>query len=699
MQDWSVPHGAATFNGGKGMRFTVTLTHKYIFSIFAALLLLGCVLFGVSIHFMGNALYASIEQSVMRLQRMVDTYNTRNGSAFVRLASMSAENPVIVNALQAGDIPAVQAFARHLQEISKSDFCTITDARGKVMGRGHSDRHSDDVTKQETVVRALGGTATVDIVVGTVVPFTLRASAPVRDAQGKVIGSISIGRALSEPAYVEDLKALTGLDATVFKGDTRVQTTLVQADGSRGIGTKVTDQAVLDAIFKKGTNFFTLNELFGQKYASCYWPLRNNKGETVGMWFIGAPVTKIFKLRDDAVRNTLLATCLVLAFQLMLSLIIGIRIGRPVKQITRYAGIVAENPMSKEELPVRGNDDMGLLADSLRSMIDRLQKNITLAENKTAEADAKTQEARQAMEEASLAREKAERAQREGMLAAAAQIEGVVKNINEALANLTEQVQVSNAGAEQSASRLSETATAMEQMNATVLEVANNADTASTASSQTRDKANSGEVVVQKAVTAIQTVHDQTRQLKDDMNILGEQAQAINRIMAVISDIADQTNLLALNAAIEAARAGEAGRGFAVVADEVRKLAEKTMASTADVGNAIRAIQDSTHKSREQVDKSVDIIAEATELANLSGQALQEIVQMVDGSADQVRAIATASEEQSAASDEINRSIMEVNQLSARTSEAMHTAMAALDQLQQQADALTHLLTDMKNPA
>ena len=273
------------------------------------------------------------------------------------------------------------------------------------------------------------------------------------------------------------------------------------------------------------------------------------------------------------------------------------------------------------------------------------------------------------------------------------------KNINEALANLTEQVQVSNAGAEQSASRLSETATAMEQMNATVLEVANNADTASTASSQTRDKANSGEVVVQKAVTAIQTVHDQTRQLKDDMNILGEQAQAINRIMAVISDIADQTNLLALNAAIEAARAGEAGRGFAVVADEVRKLAEKTMASTADVGNAIRAIQDSTHKSREQVDKSVDIIAEATELANLSGQALQEIVQMVDGSADQVRAIATASEEQSAASDEINRSIMEVNQLSARTSEAMHTAMTALDQLQQQADALTHLLTDMKNPA
>ena len=680
------------------MRFTVTLTHKYIFSIFAALLLLGCVLFDVSIHFMGNALYASIEQSVMRLQRMVDTYNTRTGYSFVRLATMGAENGVIVEALQKGDVPAVQAFARHLQQSSVSDFCTITDARGTVMGRGHSDKHGDDVTNQETVMRALrDGTANVDIVQGAIVPFTLRASAPVYSPDGKIVGSISIGRALSEPAYVDDLKKLTGLDATIFKNDTCVQTTLLQADGSRGVGTKVSDPAVLDAMFKRGENFFTITELFGHRYASCYWPMRNNKGETVGIWFIGAPVTQIFKLRDDAVRNTLVATCLVLLFQLVLSLIIGIRIGRPVKQITHYAGVVAADPMSKEELPVRGKDDMGLLADSLRSMIDRLQKNITLAEHKTAEADAKTQEARQAMEDAREARDRAERAQREGMLAAAAQIEGVVDNINSALAKLTEQVQTSNAGAEQSASRLSETATAMEQMNATVLEVANNADTASTASSQTRDKANSGEEVVQKAVTAIQTVHDQTRQLKDDMNILGEQAQAINRIMAVISDIADQTNLLALNAAIEAARAGEAGRGFAVVADEVRKLAEKTMASTADVGNAIRAIQDSTNKSREQVDKSVNIIAEATELANQSGQALQEIVQMVDGSADQVRAIATASEEQSAASEQINRSIMEVNQLSARTSEAMHTAMTALEQLQQQADTLTRLLTDMKN--
>ena len=110
---------------------------------------------------------------------------------------------------------------------------------------------------------------------------------------------------------------------------------------------------------------------------------------------------------------------------------------------------------------------------------------------------------------------------------------------------------------------------------------------------------------------------------------LDDHAKAISQIMGVISDIADQTNLLALNAAIEAARAGEAGRGFAVVADEVRKLAEKTMSSTTDVGNAITAIQHSAGQSIQQVEKAVGNVEEATDFSNRSGEALKEIVGML----------------------------------------------------------------------
>ena len=118
----------------------------------------------------------------------------------------------------------------------------------------------------------------------------------------------------------------------------------------------------------------------------------------------------------------------------------------------------------------------------------------------------------------------------------------------------------------------------MEQMNATVLEVARNASQASTTVKEARDKASDGARVVADVVVGIEGVQALAETLKTDMTSLGQQAEGIGRIIGVIGDIADQTNLLALNAAIEAARAGDAGRGFAVVADAVRKLAEKTMA-------------------------------------------------------------------------------------------------------------------------
>ncbi|MFR8277286.1 MAG: methyl-accepting chemotaxis protein, partial [Desulfovibrio fairfieldensis] len=261
---------------------------------------------------------------------------------------------------------------------------------------------------------------------------------------------------------------------------------------------------------------------------------------------------------------------------------------------------------------------------------------------------------------------------------------------------LSAQIEQSDRGAAESAQRLSEAATAMNEMNATVQEVAKNAGSASSASAETKQKAEAGAQVVEKAVRSIKDVHRMSLALKEDMAQLNEHAQDITRIMGVISDIADQTNLLALNAAIEAARAGEAGRGFAVVADEVRKLAEKTMASTTDVGNAIKAIQESTAKSMEGVEQSVERIGEATELAGQSGVALEEIVATVEATADQVNAIATASEEQSAASEEINQSIVQVNDMSRQTAEAMAEAAKAVSDLAAQAQGLTDLIRELK---
>ena len=402
--------------------------------------------------------------------------------------------------------------------------------------------------------------------------------------------------------------------------------------------------------------------------------------------------------------SSLSASTTVVTIMLIIVLVLGVIVSititrmivKPLATTQVFAQDVAAGQMDNE-LDVHTTDETGKLADALRSMVAALKQNIAEANAKSEQAAKATEEAKAAMARAEEAARKAESAKREGMLAAAGQLEGMVEIISSASTELSAQIEQSDHGASESAQRLQEAATAMNEMNATVQEVARNAGSASSASTDTKAKAEAGEHVVQQVVQSIGEVHEVSLQLKEDMVQLNERAQDISRIMGVISDIADQTNLLALNAAIEAARAGEAGRGFAVVADEVRKLAEKTMASTQDVSNAIRAIQESTDKSMGAVDNAVQRISEATSLANQSGTALEEIVATVEATSDQVQAIAAASEEQSAASEEINRSIIEVNDMSRLTAEAMAGANQAVADLANQANKLNSLIQEMKN--
>jgi methyl-accepting chemotaxis protein len=288
-------------------------------------------------------------------------------------------------------------------------------------------------------------------------------------------------------------------------------------------------------------------------------------------------------------------------------------------------------------------------------------------------------------------------ATRRKMLQVADQASQVSDQVASASEELSVQIEQASGGAEAQSRRVSETATSMGQMNSTVLDVARNASQAAQSAEKARRKAEDGAKVVGGVVDGIGQVQSQALGLKEDMARLGEQAEGIGRVMNVISDIADQTNLLALNAAIEAARAGEAGRGFAVVADEVRKLAEKTMNATKEVGGAILGIQQGTRQNIGNVEQAVATIGEATSLANQSGKALAEIVDLVDLATGQVRAIATASEQQSSASEEIQRSIEDVHRVSGETTDAMIQSALAVGELANQAQVLKELIKNLQS--
>ncbi len=456
-------------------------------------------------------------------------------------------------------------------------------------------------------------------------------------------------------------------DAVLFTSSSATKEELADGSFSKPMDPYGEASDDLKQVFYGSTPIFEVYTDQWGTFRSAFVPVRTADGTR---YIVGADIS-IDKVRKAILNKLLKSLGAGVVFVLLL-----VPLGVALLKLARN-----DRRLLKEEIE-RNTREIGDLNKSLEERI------------RSAEEEA--ERARQATEEARLARGQAERARREGMLHAAGQIEGVVQRLSSASEDISTQIEQSSKGSEVQRERASETAASMVEMNATVLEVARTASTAAEDAAQAQRKAQDGAAVVRQAVTAIGSVREQALALKASMDGLGKQVQDIGQVMGVISDIADQTNLLALNAAIEAARAGDAGRGFAVVADEVRKLAEKTVQATKQVEQAIVAIQKGAQDNARSVDSAARQIDQATELANKSGLVLDEIVAMVERASGQVLTIASAAQQQSAASDEINHAMEEINRISSETADAMGQSTAAVMELAGQAQELRDLVRELR---
>ncbi|MDR0826848.1 MAG: methyl-accepting chemotaxis protein, partial [Desulfovibrio sp.] len=496
--------------------------------------------------------------------------------------------------------------------------------------------------------------------------------------EGKLIGVVILGTDMSSGQFVKSIKDTLHVECTIFLDDTRISTTVMR-DGKPFINTPLNNSAIYDRVIGKGELVLTRNIIAGAGYDTAYWPWKDLSGKNAGMFFVGLSRASI-----DSAKNNLVFYFVITGFVLGGILItVGVLVSRaltgPLRTATNFAETVANGNFSST-LTVTGKDEVGTLSRALQKMVANLKTKIAEADANAEASSKESARASEALKQSEISTEKAEAGQK-AILETAEKVEQMVTRLSTATNQLSAQVDQASHSTVVQRERVTVSATAMEEMNATVLEVAHNAGAAAEASNRAENKAKTGEDIVEKSVKAISDVQQDTQVLKTDMETLGTQAESIGTVMTVISDIADQTNLLALNAAIEAARAGEAGRGFAVVADEVRKLAEKTMTATKEVGAAIAGIQQGTRKSIEAVENTAVNLENAVDLAHDSGKSLQEIVKEVEHVAGQVRSIATAAEEQSAASEEIAHSLKDINDGATETANTMQEAAAAVSEL------------------
>ena len=366
-------------------------------------------------------------------------------------------------------------------------------------------------------------------------------------------------------------------------------------------------------------------------------------------------------------------------------------ISNPVTKMAYIAEEISKGDI-QHNIELNSKDEIGVLAGSFRNLIDYM-KDLAGAAEQIADNNLTVEVEPQSEKDVLGSSFKTMITNLNNILH---QLNNTASEVVSAATEVASSSEQMSRGSRDQTDQITQISTAIEEMTVTIVESSKNAGEANSTADQAGQTAGDGAQIVSETIQGMQAIATVVRESGDSVSKLAESANQIGEIVSVIDDIADQTNLLALNAAIEAARAGEQGRGFAVVADEVRKLAERTGKATGEITDMIKGIQAGTNEAVQSMEKGVTEVDRGRELTDKAGSSLNEIVSMSGQVVDMIQQIATASEEQSSAAEQISQNMANIASIARESATGAEQSSAAAEQLNKNAEGMQQIVSKFK---